>query len=790
MKPTPLYTILLCVYVLFAASCSNTKYLKEGQTLYRGAEVSIVDSNISKKEKKSLEEELEELIRPQPNRKLFGLKFRLWVWNVAGEPKKPKGIRHWLRTKVGEPPVLGEDLRLEANNLVLEDQMFNRGFFLSTADGWKEEKNKRTTAHFDVLAGPRYFFKNIEYAPDDSSQLAALIRKQQEESLLKVGDPYNLGQIVAERDRLGKILTNEGYYFFNPDYLLALADTSSDTVQGVDLRLVLKEEKMPKAAYQAFRINQIYIQPNYRVNANVNRRREAPSSDTLVTENFTVIDRRKSVRPIVFRESIQFEKGELYSEIEQNKTLSRLINTGLFKFVKSDFTVVRDPSTITGSLFDITYNTLLQRGIIASEDPKLDVNYLLTQYPRKRISVDVGGYTLNDSRVGSRLNFSWRHRNLFRGAEQFSVRGLVGVEVQYGGQNQRPNTYNLGFETSYTEPRFLVPFIKIKPSSAFLPKSTISAKYDFFLRTDLYRIHSGTLSFGYAWKETHQKEHKFNPINITYVKTDTFETNTPIQFQNILFNGLILGPTYEFTYNSQIGARRKHEFFFNGLADLSGNIIGLLQGADYRQEVKKILNNPYAQYVKLQADFRHYWNLSQNNTLASRVYAGYGLPYGNSEILPNVKQLFSGGISSVRGFNARMIGPGTYNERYLTGNNTYIEMLGDIKLEGNIEFRAKLYDFIHGAVFADAGNVWLRNEHPAFPGGKFSNKFFQELAVGTGIGIRLDFSVIMVRVDVGIPVRKPWLPAGQRWVFDQINFGNDVWRRENIVFGFAIGYPF
>ncbi|MBX9449567.1 MAG: outer membrane protein assembly factor [Taibaiella sp.] len=165
-------------------------------------------------------------------------------------------------------------------------------------------------------------------------------------------------------------------------------------------------------------------------------------------------------------------------------------------------------------------------------------------------------------------------------------------------------------------------------------------------------------------------------------------------------------------------------------------------------------------------------------------------PYGNSRVLPNVKQLFSGGISSVRGFNARMIGPGTYNERYLTGRNTYIEMLGDIKLEGNVELRSKLYEFIHGAVFVDAGNVWLSNENPEFPGGRFSGKFLSELAVGTGIGLRLDFSVIMVRLDVGIPVRKPWLPEGNRWVFDQIDFGNSTWRRENIVFGFAIGYPF
>lgn len=774
---------------LILSSCSNTRFLSEGQTLYKGAKVKIVDSHLTKNQKSALEGELVEMVRPRQNRRFLGLKFRLWVWNMAGEPKREKGLRNWLRTKIGEPPVLGEEVRLESNNLVLEDQMFNRGFFQATSVGEKIVKNKRSTAYFEIESGPQYRYRKIEYTPEDTGAIAHLIREQQKESLLREGDPFNLELITAERERIGKILTNNGYYFFNPDYLLALVDTVTDTLHQVDLRFVLKKEQMPKAAYQAFRINNIYVFPNYRV-SNSERTREYRSSDSLITEHFTIIERRKTVREVVFRESIQFEKGEVYNEVEQNKTLSRLVGTGLFKFVKSDFTVYRDPSTYTGSLFDITYNTLLQRGIIASDNPMLDITYYLTQYPKKRINVDVGAYTLNDSRVGSRLNFSWRHRNLFKGAEQFLIRGLAGFEVQYGGQNRRPNTYTLGVEANYTEPRFLVPFFNIKPSSSYLPKSTVSAKYDFFLRTGLYQIHSATLSFGYTWKESAQKEHKFNPINITYVKTDTFDVNTDIQFQNILFRGLIIGPTYEFTYNSQIGARKKHEFFFNGLADLSGNLIGLIQGADYNKEVKQILNNPYAQYVKLQADFRYYLNFNKDNTLATRVYAGYGLPWGNSRVLPNVKQLFAGGISSVRGFNSRMIGPGTFNEKYFYGTNTYIEMLGDIKLEGNIELRSKLYDFIHGALFVDAGNVWLRNESLDFPGGAFTSSFLQELAVGAGLGIRLDFSVIMVRLDVGMPIRKPWLPEGERWTFDKIKLGDPTWRKENIVFGFAIGYPF
>lgn len=791
-----LYHLIITLFALFfLAACSNTKYLQEGESLYKGPKVKIIDSTnttISKKQKKALETELATYVRPLPNRKILGLKARLWVWNVVGTPKKEKGIKHWLRTKFGEPPVLASDVRLEMNNMVLEDQMFNKGFFQSSSLAEKIEKKKRTTAYFEVLAGPQYLYKTIEYMPGDSMGISQIIRDEQANSLIKIGEPYNLTTIIAERDRLGKVLTNKGYYFFNSDYLLAVVDTNKEAKQEVNMKIILKDEIMPKAAFQSFRINNILVLPNYRIQSNTNNKRvrQGRASDTVVSENYTIVDPWHSVRDVVFRESIQFEKGETYSEVEQNRTLNRIVGSGLFKFVRSDFMVVRDSSTYTGSLFDIAYNTLLQRGIIASPNPRLDVTYFLTQYPKKKINLEYGIYTLNDARVGNRLNLSWRNRNFFKGAEIFSTRAVGGFEMQYGGQNQRPNTYNIGGEVGLSAPRFLIPFVKIKTTSAFLPKTTLTAKYDFFLRSGLYRIHSGSLGFGYVWKEVATKEHKLTPINITYVKTDTFDFTNDIKFQNILFNGLILGPTYEFTYNSQIGARKKHEFYFNGLADLSGNVLGLIQKADYETNPEKVFGNAYAQYVKVQADFRYYLNLSANQNIATRAFVGYGLPYGNSKILPNVKQLFSGGISSVRGFNARMIGPGTYNERYLTGANTYIEMLGDIKIETNIEYRSKLWDFIHGAVFVDAGNVWLRNERPEFPGGKFTSSFYKEMAAGAGFGLRFDFSVLMLRLDVGIPVRKPWMPEGERWVFNKINFGSDVWRRENIVFGFAIGYPF
>jgi outer membrane protein assembly factor BamA len=189
-------------------------------------------------------------------------------------------------------------------------------------------------------------------------------------------------------------------------------------------------------------------------------------------------------------------------------------------------------------------------------------------------------------------------------------------------------------------------------------------------------------------------------------------------------------------------------------------------------------------------DARHYFNFFPGLVFANRILIGLGYPYGNSYSLPNVKQFFSGGNSSLRGFRSRLVGPGTFNEQYLYGTNNYIETLGDMKVEGNSELRVKIYSFLNAAAFVDAGNIWLLRENPAFPGGKFTSDSYKELAADMGIGLRLDFKILLLRLDLGIPVRKPWLPDGERWVFNKIDFGDPSWRGQNMIFNIAIGYPF
>jgi outer membrane protein insertion porin family len=612
-----------------------------------------------------------------------------------------------------------------------------------------------------VATGPQYRIREVTFVTDStklSKDIAALKRR----TLLRPGKPYNLDLIKGERERIDDRLKNKGYYFFKPDYLLVKVDSTVGDHQ-VDMHLTLKEETPPEA-YHVYIIRDVYVYPNFQLNS--------PRADTnkanavISTSGYQVVDRRRSYRPIVFHQAMQFSPGDVYSRKDHNTSLNRLMSLGTFKFVKNRFDPVGDN--------------------------ELDVHYYLTPLPKKSLRFEVGALTQNDSRAGSQASINWRNRNTFRGAELFQVKLSGGFEAQYGGLVRQPNTYHAGAEASISVPRFVVPFVYIRPSSVFMPRTYVKAGYMLETRNRLFRIHSLKSSYGFAWKEEIRKDHQFYPINITQVRTDTLGSteNLNLNYSNLVFNGLIFGPTYQYTFNSQMGRKRRHQFYFDGQADFSGNYTRIGHRAQYGDRADQFLGADLAQYLRFQTDFRYYFNFTRTASWANRLFLGLGMPYANSVQLPNVKQFFSGGNSSLRGFRSRMLGPGTYNEYYLTGNRSYIELLGDVKLEFNTELRTNIYEFLKGALFIDAGNVWLYNDNPNFPGGKFTTNFYREFAADAGLGLRLDFQIIMLRLDLGVPIRKPWLPEGDRWVFNKFTPGDPLWRKENLILNIAIGYPF
>jgi outer membrane protein assembly factor BamA len=312
----------------------------------------------------------------------------------------------------------------------------------------------------------------------------------------------------------------------------------------------------------------------------------------------------------------------------------------------------------------------------------------------------------------------------------------------------------------------------------------------------LYALNSFKTSFGYQWKENIRKEHQLNVIDVTYVSPNhvTAEYLADIQedpsLEKIIEKQLIFGPTYTYTYTNTMQKRRKNTFYFSGDLDLAGNVTGLVTGANVKDgNQKNIFDVPFSQYVKMRGDLRHYLKLGKESELASRIILGIGLPYGNSRALPTAKQFVVGGTNSIRAFRARSLGPGSYLNAQTT-NNFLPDQSGDLKLEFSTEYRAKLFSIVRGALFVDAGNVWLLNADPNKSGGEITKDFMKDIAVGAGAGLRFDLSFLVLRTDLAFPLRKPYLPQGQRWVIDDINFGSGPWRKENLILNIAIGYPF
>ncbi|RTY85638.1 translocation and assembly module lipoprotein TamL [Flavobacterium sp. RSP15] len=753
-------------FAILASSCSNTRFLPEGELLYTGAIVTVEGKETSKKENKALKTALGEVVRPKPNSSILGLRPKLYIYNLAGTPKKEKGWRYWLKTKVGEAPVLYSQVDLEYNKNVLQNFTENNGYFNTKTAADSTRHGKKATAEYLVKPAKQYKISAVKF-PVDSAVISSAVRNTRLRSLLKKEEGYSLNTIKEERIRIDSRLKEKGFFYFNPDYLKVQVDSTVADHQ-VDLIVKIKEET-PKLAETPYKINKIIVYPNYSISSDSLK----ISIDTITKYNdLTIIDPENLFKPRIFDRALYFKKEDLYNRSDHNLSLNRLVNLGTFKFVKNQFKV----SDTLGNY--------------------LDAYYYLTPLPKKSLRMELLAKTNSANYTGTELNLNWSNRNAFRGAELLTISAFGGVEVQVSGQNNGFNVYRVGTEANLIWPRFISPF-KLNPSSGFVPKTKATLGYEFQNRTNLYSLQTFKGSFGYLWKENERKEHLLNVTEITYASPQNITNlyheqiaNNP-SLEKVVEKQLLFGPSYSYTYTNTLQTRKKNTFYYKASLDLVGNIAGLVSGANIRKgDTIKLFDVPFSQFIKIEQDFRHYLKLGKESQLASRIIAGAGFTYGNSNEMPFIKQFFIGGTNSLRAFRARSLGPGSFDGAAANTGTFLADQSGDLKLEFNTEYRTKIYGLVKGALFLDAGNIWLLNENPDKPGAKFSKKFLNELAVGVGAGLRFDFSFLILRTDLAFPLRKPYLPNGDRWVLDQISLGNSAWRKENLVFNLAIGYPF
>lgn len=766
---------------MLLGGCNVARHLPANERLYVGTDIHMKgDSSVSADEQKTLKGQLEEMARPRPNKTLFGFPYKVWLYYLMGEPRRENDFRSWFRRKFGEQPVLASAKAISSNETVMMAFMENEGYFRSGVDGRLEEiKGYQAKAVYNATVRPRYYIDSVGFLID-STAIRKELSRLRDRTFLKKGDPYRFEVIKGEQARISDRLQMRGYYYFQPDYVAVLVDSSLGN-HRLRMYIALKPD-MPAAAEVPYRIRDIYVYPGYSLQ---NAERDTNQRNAYVRDGIHIVDPNGLYKPELFSDVIGFRPGHLYSNRVQDITQSRFISLGPFKFVRNRF----EPS-------------------VQGDSAVLDVHYYLTPYPKKSVRLEIAGLTKSNNLAGSQLTLSWRNRNALRRAELLTINGTAGFEVQVGGGVQQPVTNNrFGVEANLTFPRLVSPIRFQYFRRQVLPKTNVQLGYEFINRRTLYNLNSFKASFGYIWRTSFRMEHTFQPFNINYVNTtgvtnrffdlllDSFD-NDPIAFRqylNVLTSSqLIFSTIYSFNFNSSPRTSTPHTYRISLNLEPAGNLAGLLIRNRNEFGEKVIAGVPFAQFFRADIDNRHYFHVSPALTWASRIFAGVGIPYGNSAQLPFIRQYFAGGSTSIRAFRPRAIGPGAYSR---TANGQRVILLqdggGDVKLEFSTELRQRLTQYLQGALFVDAGNVWMYSDEITYgPGTKFTKNFYKQVAVGTGVGLRIDLSFFVLRFDLAFPLRKPWLDKDKRWVFDEIKPASKAWRQENLILNVAVGYPF
>lgn len=741
------------------ASCRNTKYLKPNEVLYTGSKINVQSEKKDRKAK-ALSKEIVRDLYPKPNKKFLGLRTRLWYYNIAGEVKKDKGLRYWLKNIAGEKPVLLSDVNADAQVSKISANFENKGYFKPDISVKVNEKKKKAEIVYTVSIQYPYIIDKITFPQGDWSLYKA-ISLTSEKTLIKPGDRYDLDQLKNERERITRELKDVGYFFFNPDHILFKADTAKGN-RTVSLSVTVKEE-IPYEATYPFKLQNIYVHSNY----SLDLEKVVRPGDTSIVEGVHYISRDTLFNPRVIVNSVALKPGNLYTVEDHDLTLNRLTNLGVFKFVNVRFSIPEN----------------------CEEEDKLDCFVYLTPTFKKSISLELQGVTKSNDFAGPALIAGFRNRNVRRSAQLFVFNFTGAYETQIRNKSSSLHTYELGAETKLFIPRFLTPFNIARHSKAKTPKTQFILGAGIVSRINIFDMSTFKFNYGYTWRETEFKRHELNPVSINYLQL----TNTSERFKELLNRNLLLresfeeqfliGGTYNFNYNTREDDETRSPIYFNGNIDLSGNMVQLLEKVFLGSAVKKSFGN-YSQYARFEADFRYYLRTGEKAVLASRFLSGVGIPYGHSKTLPYIRQFFSGGTNSIRAFPARSLGPGSY--RADDSSLGIFNRPGDVKLEFNLEYRFDITRIIKGALFTDAGNVWLIKKNPEFPGGEFNTgKFLKQVAIGAGAGLRLDISFFVLRFDLAIPVKKPHAED------DSISESNtNLFVNKNYILNVAIGYPF
>lgn len=726
------------IIVVTITACSASKFIPEGSYLLDDVKIKSDTKNIETSQ-------LEPYIRQKGNSKWFSLfKVPLGTYALSG-----RDTTKWINRKLqalGEGPVLFDSLQAEQTCNDLSNVLHGMGYIKAQVDyALKREKKKKVKVIYNLHPGKRYHISSINYDIQDKNIDSVLKNKKFHSTNLRIGMPFMVSVLDNEREQITDFLNNNGYVNFHKDFISYSADTISGSTD-IDITLHLHkfisgngEEETEHKQYTIGKIN-------YHANG-----------------DFDKIPLRKSV----LEENTIIEAGKLYNADELQKTYNRFGRLPIVKYTNIKFTE-RPDSNI------------------------LDCNIGISTNKINSISFQPEG-TNTAGDLGAAASLTYENRNIFRGAETFSIKlrgafeAITGLE---GYQNQDYEEYSL--EAKLLFPRFVVPFLSKKFKKQSTAMSELTVSYNMQNRPEFHR-RVFTASWRYRWNDiSGKKSYKFDLIDLNYIYMPWISTTFKEEYLDDVNNrNSILRYNYEDLFIMKLGFGMS---FNNGdeaykiNVETSGNFLSgishLLGSKRNEDNQYTLFNIAFAQYVKGDFDYTKIIMFDRNNSLALHAGLGIAYPYGNSKILPFEKRYFSGGANSVRGWSVRGLGPGKF--KGTNGAIDFINQTGDIKLDLNIELRSFLFWKVYGAAFIDAGNIWTIRAYEEQPGGQFRFKdFYKQIAVAYGLGIRFNFDFFILRFDMGMKAINPaYNSNNEHYAIFHPDFSRDF------AFHFAVGLPF
>jgi hypothetical protein len=758
-------------FILILSSCNPTKYVPKDETLLDENHVIINKEGIKKSE-------IEPYIKQHPNKRIFGARFHLGLYNLSNLQKE-KWPHTWLRD-IGEEPVVFDPYATSKSTEQIKSYIASKGFFDSNVLETIETANKKSKVYYNVDLKTPYTIRNLSFEIEDTT-IRNYFYFDSINCLIERGKPYDVDVLTAERSRFERFIKNWGFYSFSGDHIYFRVDSTIGNRQ-VNINYVIKKylkldefNRLTAVSHSIYRVRNIYIYPDFiPKDALEGSELYKNSLDTVYYKGYYFIStlEKPSLKYDLILQSLYIKPGSIYNVTNTDQTQSHLLSLKTFRLVNVFYREVNKPPGDN------------------KKELTLDCNIQLTLLKQQSYKVELEG-TNSAGYLGGALNLIYQHKNLFHGAELFNLK-LKGAYEAVKQQDTIRSVQEYGIETSLRFPKFLLPFLEKESFiKKYNPTTTLLAAWN-YQNMPYYERTIANATFGYNWNGKNYTSHIVNPVQMNLVNLLRIDPawkawlDSSSYLANSYRDVLILGGGYSFIFNNQKIQKSRDYWFVRINAETSGNMLGLVSKLAKLEKTEgsyNILKQPFAQYVRVDIDARYNVIINDVSSLAYRAFIGAGIPYGNSKAIPFEKQYFGGGANGLRAWQVRTLGPGSY----VPLDSGFLNQTADIKIEANAEYRFKLFWILQGAVFFDAGNIWSCNPDRSRPGSQFKlNKFYNDIAVGTGTGIRLDLSFVLMRVDMGMKLRDPMIPTGSKWIMMNrpYNFKDDF------TFVIAIGYPF